>query len=94
MWHAFEEPSKKKRISMAKKALQISADCADAYVLLAEDRAKDFTEAAEFYRKGIAAGRRALGDTAIKNLERDFWTDYETRPFMRAVDGLATERRA
>lgn len=89
IWKAFEEPSKKKRISMAEEALKISADCADAYVLLAEDRAKDQTEAEEFYRNGIAAGRRALGDTAIKNLEKDFWNDYETRPFMRAVNGLA-----
>ncbi len=90
-WKAFEEPSEKKRISMAKKALQISADCADAYVILAEEHVEDNrSEAEALYRKGIEAGRRALGDTAIAHLEKDFWNDYETRPFMRAVSGLAS----
>jgi len=89
VWRAFEETSKRKRISMAKDALKLSPDCADAYVLLAEDEAEDHTEVETLLRKGIEAGRRALGDSTVQNLEVDFWKDLETRPFMRAVDGLA-----
>ena len=36
MYRVFEEPDEQKRIQLAKDALAISADCADAYVLLAE----------------------------------------------------------
>ncbi len=88
---AFEEPSEQKRISMAHKALRISADCADAYLLLAEPHIIDNRSKAEdLFRRGVAAGRRALGDTTIENLEKEFWKDYATRPFMRAVNGLAS----
>lgn len=89
VWRAFEEPSKRKRISMAKEALMLSPDCADAYVLLAEDEAEDQKEKEALLRNGIEAGRRALGDSSIENLEKDFWKELETRPFMRAVNALA-----
>ena len=36
VYRAFEEPDEQKRIQLAKDALAISPDCADAYVLLAE----------------------------------------------------------
>ncbi len=88
-YQAFEEASEKRRISMANKALQISADCADAYVIKAEEYKESNREKAEeLYRLGVEAGRRAVGDSAIANVEREFWTDYTTRPFMRAVYGL------
>jgi tetratricopeptide (TPR) repeat protein len=88
MWQAFEEPSKRKRIAMAEKALEICADCADAYVLLAEDRARRVEEEIELYRKGVEAGRRALGE-ALTDAVTPFWSDLKTRPYMRSLDGLA-----
>src|SRR4051794_23072206 len=36
MYEAFDTPSPAKRVKLAKKALETSPDCADAYVLLAE----------------------------------------------------------
>ena len=45
---------------LARRALAIWPDCADAYNLLGE-LADDPAEAADLYRQGIEAGRRAVG---------------------------------
>jgi tetratricopeptide (TPR) repeat protein len=92
MWQAFDEKSSRKRIAMAKEALNISLDCADAYVLLAEDEARDAKQEIEYYRQGVAAGRRALSDI-WDSPDVPFWSDLKTRPYMRAVDGLASALR-
>jgi hypothetical protein len=60
MYEAWETDNRKNRIRLAKEALIISPDCADAYNLLAEEEAKTLGEAKELYQKGINAGRRAL----------------------------------
>jgi tetratricopeptide (TPR) repeat protein len=80
-----------RRVALARKALTISPDCADAYVLLAE-AATDPQEARRLYEQGIAAGERALGVetlTALRQEEGAFWGLVETRPYMRAREGLA-----
>jgi tetratricopeptide (TPR) repeat protein len=92
MYEAFEAKGNR-RIQLAREALKISEDCADAYVLLAEEAANTKKEAKEFYEKGVEAGRRALTSTSGENVfEEDaghFWGMIETRPFMRAMHGLA-----
>jgi tetratricopeptide (TPR) repeat protein len=77
------------RLELAQQALAISADCADAYVLLAEDAARTTEEAHALYTKGVAAGERALGPRRFKDLVGSFWGVLETRPYMRARAGLA-----
>ena len=89
MYSAWEEPSKKKRVMMARRALDISADCADAYVLLAEDSAENIREERDFYESGVRAGERALGPAAFQENVGHFWGTLETRPYMRARAGLA-----
>jgi tetratricopeptide (TPR) repeat protein len=80
-----------RRVALARKALTLSPDCADAYVLLAE-AATDPQEARRLYEQGIAAGERALGVetlTALRQEEGAFWGLVETRPYLRAREGLA-----
>jgi len=77
------------RIALARKALQASADCADAYVLLAEETAGSLAEKRELYEQGVAAGERALGERMFKEEAGSFWGILETRPYMRARAGLA-----
>lgn len=60
MYEAWEATDKK-RIELAKQALERSEDCADAYVLLAEEAAQDAGEAQKLYERGMRAGERALG---------------------------------
>lgn len=87
IFEAYDAPTVRKRLALAREALAISPLCVDAYNILAEDE-KTPAEAAKLYRKGVEAGRKVLGDM----LEEDagmFWGLIETRPYMRALHGLA-----
>jgi tetratricopeptide (TPR) repeat protein len=79
----------KRRVELARRALEISKDCADAYVLLAEEGARSLNEAKDLYEQGVKAGERALGPQAFKEYVGHFWGVLETRPYMRARLGLA-----
>lgn len=93
------ETTGERRLVLALKALTISADCADAYVLQAEV-ATDLGTARRLYEQGMAAGERALGPQTFRTHVGHFWGLTETRPYMRARQGLAVvlwrlgERRA
>ena len=89
MWDAWDTPDHNKRVAMAKRALEISGDCADAYVMLAEETARTAPQALDLYQKGVAAGERALGPKLFEERVGDFWHILETRPYMRARKGLA-----
>jgi len=89
MYDAWEAPTRQRAVALARKALEVSPDCADAYNLLAEETAKSLEEALELYRKGVEAGKRALGKKAFKEDVGYFWGLLETRPYMRARAGLA-----
>ncbi|MDE3230786.1 MAG: hypothetical protein KGO05_12985 [Chloroflexota bacterium] len=77
-----------RRVALAKRALSVSPDCADAYVLLAENES-DARKARDYYRQGVDAGARALGAKYFEEAAGEFWGLVETRPYMRARQGLA-----
>jgi tetratricopeptide (TPR) repeat protein len=87
MYRAFEAPEAE-QAHLARQAMEISPDCVDAYVMLAE-KAKTAHEAQELYEQGVAAGERVLGRQAFAEHEGHFWGVLETRPYMRARQGLA-----
>jgi len=88
IYTAWETANRKRRIALAEKALTISCDCADAYVLLAEE-ADGLDAALEIYQKAVEAGERALGKKVFADEAGYFWGVLETRPYMRARAGLA-----
>lgn len=90
IYEAWETGDLKKAVKLAKKALFISPDCADAYVFLANKSIENIDKAVEMYRQGVEAGRRALGEECFKEYKGEFWGLLETRPFMRAMEGLAS----
>lgn len=94
VYDAWEAPTKKRRIALARKALGISPDCADAYLILAGTEAASVEDAINLYRKGVEAGERAIGKKAFKDDVGHFWGLLETRPYMRARAGLARCLRA
>src|SRR5262245_23254825 len=65
MYQAFGMANPEERVNLAKQALDLSPDCADAYVLLAE-HTKSRKEALGLFEKGVAAGERALGPKAFQ----------------------------
>jgi tetratricopeptide (TPR) repeat protein len=90
IYEAFDTDDPQRRVDLAAEALEISEDCADAYVVLAEETAEDAGEARELYEAGVRAGERALGDEIFTEEADNFWGILETRPYMRALEGLAS----
>lgn len=89
MYQAWDENNPAKRISLAHKAISISPLCADAYVLLAEEQADTRKRALDLYKMGLKAGEEALGEEFFTENEGFFWGMLETRPYMRAREGVA-----
>jgi tetratricopeptide (TPR) repeat protein len=89
MYEAWDASDVSERVTLAKRALKISADCADAYVLLAEETARTKEEKLALYQRGVEAGERALGPEFFKENVGHFWGMVESRPYMRARQGVA-----
>ncbi len=89
MYDAWDAPTRQRAVTLAKKALAISPDCADTYVLLARETAKSLDEETDLYRQGVEAGERTLGKEVFEEKVGYFWGILETRPYMRARAGLA-----
>ena len=89
VYDAWEAKTARQRIALAKKALAISPLCADAHVLLAEHATPNSEQQLAFYKLGLQAGERALGEAALEEDVGYFWGLLETRPYMRARFGLA-----
>lgn len=89
IYDAWEAGDRRKRVALAKQALKLSPLCADAYVLLAQQTRRNLDEMIDLYRQGVAAGEKALGKTCFRDDVGHFWGILETRPYMRARQGLA-----
>lgn len=89
MYDAWEAPTKRQRLALARKALKRSPLCADAYTLLAEETTGSLAVAIDLYRRGVEAGELAVGTAAFEQDAGHFWGLLETRPYMRARAGLA-----
>ena len=72
MYEAFEARGRR-RVQLARQALEISPDCADAYVLLAEETARTPQAALALYQKGLEAGERVLGSEFFEENAGHFW---------------------
>lgn len=88
VYESVEEPDSDRRVALAQKALELWSDCADAYILLAEE-AETRAEALDLYHKAVEAGKRALGPEPFEEQAGNFWRIQETRPYMRARLSLA-----
>ena len=58
IYDAWETNDRRRRVTLAKKALKVSPLCADAYVLLARETGRNLDEAIDFYARGMEAGGR------------------------------------
>lgn len=76
------------RIKLARRALAICEDCADAWVVLA-DAVSSPQAALELYERGVQAGAAVIGTERFDSLRGEFWRQIDTQPYMRARLGLA-----
>ncbi len=86
MYDAFEARGRT-RIKLARRALAISPDCADAYGLLAA-RTNNLDKARDLLKEAVAAGERAVRSLGIDAGEIA-WGDIRCRPYLRARFALA-----
>ena len=76
------------RIKLAREALRLWPDCAEGWVLQAEQM-PDLERRRDLYQKAVEAAERALGPRPFTEDVGHFWGMLETRPYMRARNGLA-----
>jgi tetratricopeptide (TPR) repeat protein len=89
VYQAWDCESRKNRVELARRALEINPDCADAYVVLAQDAASSMEEAVGFFHSAVEAGIRILGAASPEERVCDFRDFLETAPYKRALLGLA-----
>lgn len=78
----------RRRVQLARKAIKVDPDCADAYVILAEEAAT-VDDRLRHYGEGVRAGEQSLGPERFEQDVGYFWGITATRPYMRARLGLA-----
>lgn len=86
-FQAFETYGRR-RVQLARQALEICPDCADAHAILAEQAGTPQSRL-EHYANAMAAAQRALGPETFEKDVGHFWGISRTRPYMRARFGLA-----
>ena len=88
---AMEAETEAEARKQAKRALRLDPDCVDALVLMNDLDAPTRKARIEGLKKAVEAGERALGAKFIQENKGHFWLLLETRPWMRALDRLASE---
>jgi len=88
VWDAWELEYAEDRIELAQQALKLDKNCADAYNLLAVDKAKNYLEVLNYNLKAIKVSKERLGKD-FEEFKGTFWGFHQTRPYMRAMNGLA-----
>jgi len=89
MVRAARETSGARRVELARRAIQVHQDCADAYVILAEETARSLDAARHLYEEGVRAGERALGKSVIAEGPVGFGSAPGAQSYIRARTGLA-----
>jgi tetratricopeptide (TPR) repeat protein len=86
-FRAFESYGRR-RVQLARQALGIDPDCADAHVILGE-QAGTLEDEIEHCLRGLQAAERTLGSACFGDKVGHFWGITDTRPYMRARFALA-----
>lgn len=82
VYDAWEEKNPKRRAELARRAIELWPDCADAYCLLSES-AESPAEERRLLEAAVAAGERAIGPEPFREDVGRFWGIHSTRPYMR-----------
>jgi tetratricopeptide (TPR) repeat protein len=88
VYQAIEEESLIEADQLVFMALLHDPNCAEAYEYLA-DMSGSPLQSLMFFKNGMEAARRKLGETFFAENKGHFWGMHETRPFMRCAKGYA-----
>lgn len=84
-----EDAPQRRARKLIKDALKLDPNCVDAYILQG-DMADSLPDAIKFYRQAVSVGEKALGPAIFTEHTGHFWGMVETRPYMRAMQKLAS----
>lgn len=88
LYAAYDARYRNEGLHAVYKALHCSPYCTEAYNLMAHESSyRD--EKMALYRRAVQAGELSLGELFFRRNEGSFWSHPETRPYMRALHGLA-----
>lgn len=88
LFEAQQEDDLDERKALINKAIELDPNNLDAYLLKAEVIHGE-PRKHRLYQKAVDIGRDNLGEAFFKENKGSFWALIETRPFMRALAGLA-----
>ena len=89
-YDAMDEPDPKRASDLARRALALDPECADALYVLALHAAPARQEQLQLLGRAVTAAERSLGGPRYFEENRGrFWGLLETRPYMRARAALA-----
>lgn len=91
---AMEAKTEAQARKLAKRAHRLDPDCVDALVVMAGIESDSPRKMIEGLQNAVAAGERSLGVKFIRENKGHFWGLIETRPYMRALEQLASLLRA
>lgn len=86
---ALEAASTPRRLELAAQSLASTPLSPDAWSALASAAPEGSPLALQLWRQAVAAGILAIGPLGFLEWEGEFWGWMETRPYMRARQGLA-----
>jgi tetratricopeptide (TPR) repeat protein len=89
VYDAMDASDDKTASELCRRALKLYPDCADALSKLADIECKFLIDHVAAMRRAVETGRRDLGEDYISRMKGHFWLDIDTRPYMRALAGLA-----
>jgi len=89
IYDAWETEGGLPAVRLAERALALCPDCADAYLIFAEEVAATQAEARRYLEKGLAAGERALKQEPVEIPVGDYESVVTTRPYVRVRAALA-----
>lgn len=86
---AYSARSSKQAVLMAKQALDMDPNCAQAYLALEQEISEDPIQSIKYFALAIDAAEKTLGKKFIEENVGHFWLMHETRTYMRAQQYLA-----
>eukprot|EP00771_Trimastix_marina_P004232 gnl/Trimastix_PCT/978.p1 GENE.gnl/Trimastix_PCT/978~~gnl/Trimastix_PCT/978.p1 ORF type:complete len:436 (-),score=82.87 gnl/Trimastix_PCT/978:19-1275(-) len=89
IYEAFRHSNPEKRIECANDAIERCPFCADAYNILAEEKAQSLREAQQYYRQGVEMGKRIIPQRYFTSMRGQFWKRIRNRGYLRSLHGLA-----
>ncbi len=85
-YQAGEAVTRRASVSLAKMALNLSTDCADAYLVLAEKEAANLEETLHYLQAAVAAGKRAIESQLMKHPYESLWNLIRLWPYLRGYN--------